>query len=178
MRTKEKTNKYDNRIILVVGAVILLLDLILACVYYFRYSLKDLETAGGIFGFGLVGVVAFLLLFHEKKAKIVTNVLISICGIFFMSTSVILYLNSVRHYNSVKNLIDNQQYIYAEYDHIESSYYTVLKYTDDNSGESYYFQTHSFRWKSDTPVKKGDAVKVYVDLSNPDLYLISYKEKK
>ena len=151
--------------------------LILACIYYFRYSLKDLDTAVEIFGFGLVGVTAYLLLFLEKKTKIVTNVFICICGVFFMCGSVMLYVNSVCHYNSVKDLIDNQQYIYAEYDHIESNY-TVLKYTDEISGENYYFHTHTFKWKLNTPVKKGEAVKVYIDLSNPDLYLISYKEKK
>ena len=178
MKLKGKIRKYNEPIILAVGTVILLFYLALACIYYFRYSLKDLETAGGIFGFGFVGVAAYLLLFFEKKAKIVTNVFICICSIFFMCASVMLYINSVRHYNSVKDLIDSHQYVYAEYDHIESSYYTVLKYTDENSGENYYFQTHSFKWKSNTPVKKGEAVKVYVDLSNPDLYLISYKEKK
>lgn len=175
---KEKLAKYKEPITITFFLLVFLFYLILSVTYYFRYSLHDFDTAGEIFGLALVGVYCITLILIEKQAKIVTKIFLSICAAFFLSISVIIYIKSVRQYQSVENLIDTQQYVYAEYDHLESSYYTVLKYTDEKSGENFYFHTHTFKWKSQTPVKKDEAVKVYVDLSNPDLYLISYKDKE
>lgn len=186
MKLKEKIRKYNEQIILAVGAVLLLFYLILAFVYYFRYSLKDSYTAISIFAIGLIGIIDCVFSIGNSDFKLGTKIFIIIVGISFMLFDVLYYISSVRHYNSVKKIIDNQQYVYAEYDHIENItrldssavYHTVLKYTDEISGETSFFQTCCFIFKSHTPVKKNEAVKVYVDLSTPDLYLISYKEKK
>lgn len=171
-------DKISDKTISIIAIVITLLYSALACVYYFCFSLRDTETAGLIFWFGVVGVITLLLLIKpEKKVGIINNVIVNLGMIFFFVSPVIVFARSVNKYQSMKYLIDSRSYIYAEFDHMESSYYAVLKYEDENTGKEYFFNTDTFRYKSQTPVKKDEAVKIYVDLSKPEKYLISYKEK-
>lgn len=133
-----------------------------------------------VFGLIFGGFPALSFMSGEFDPLIMVLVLIGV-GIFV--GGIVCIINEIKRSKIINELIYRNEYIYAEFDSVkaechsdeDSSYYTyyaLLKYCDEY-GKPVFFKSEEYSNPKKIPFKPGDSAKVFVDMSNPKVYMVS-----
>lgn len=125
------------------------------------YPIITGSTAGNIILFVLVGTLVFF-------------------------AGIVNIVNETSRIKAVRNLIYRNEYIYADFDSIRETYHTedasnfstysaIFSYKDE-CGKKHFFKSDEYIDIYSVPFKHGDIVKVYVDLSDPKIYMVSLND--
>ena len=136
-----------------------------------------------VFGLIFGGFPALSFMSGEFNPVIMIFVLIGVC--IFVG-GIVFIINEIKRSKIINELIYRNEYIYAEFDSVkaeyhsdeDSSYYTyyaLLKYCDEY-GKPVFFKSEEYSSPNKVPFKPGDSVKVFVDMANPKIYMVSLND--
>lgn len=128
-----------------------------------------------VFGLIFGGFPALGFMSGEFDPLIMVLVLIGV-GIFV--GGIVCIINEIKRSKIINDLIYRNEYIYAEFDSVREvchsgeetdyyTYYALFRY------ESVFFKSEEYSNPKKIPFKPGDSAKVFVDMSNPKVYMVS-----
>lgn len=139
----------------------------------------ELNEASGFICVGIFFIVFAIVMAYSGYPLIL---LLGLGGLY----SVIYGIKILKRI-SIKELVKRNQYIYAEFDSVkysgyidkdgleENICYAVFRY-DTGDGKYFYFKSEEYNEEKDIPYYPGASVKVFVDLSYPEIYMITSED--
>ncbi len=136
--------------------------------------------------FGVVfGGVPLLLSIADRNVSPMIFIFVIIgAGVF--AGGIAFIIKEIKKGRIVNELIYRNEYIYAEFDSVkevyhsdeDSSYYTYYALFRYNTpmGGPVFFESEEYSGRKMVPFKPGDSAKVFVDMSNPSVYMVSLND--
>ena len=111
------------------------------------------------------------------------NILYAVIGMIVFSAGTADIIHEIRRTKAVNDLINRNEYVYADFDSVRenqqdnrSTYSAVFRYKDEE-GKIHFFKSKEYSDLYSIPFKQGDMARVFVDVSNPKVYVVSSNEK-
>ena len=115
------------------------------------------------------------------------NIGFAVIGMIVFSAGALDIIHENGKTKAVNDLINRNEYVYADFDSIrenyhsdnkekQSSYSAVFRYKDEE-GKIHFFRSKEYCSLYSVPYGHGDMARVYVDLSNPKVYMVSSENK-
>lgn len=136
--------------------------------------------------FGLVfgGIPTICVL---SSGEFISDILVFLLfGILCIAAGIGIIFFKKKKENIINDLIEKNEHVYAEFhsikqtDHFDdedswSTYAAVFCYTDE-SGRKFWFKSGEYDDRDSIPFEPGDTAKVFVNLSDPKVYMVSLND--
>ncbi len=133
--------------------------------------------------FGLMFTVLNLLALIEERNFEFGVLIFIIVGISVLVGGILYFINDRKKGKIINDLIYRNEYIYAEFDSVREvyhsgqetdyyTYYALFRYESEYS-QPVFFKSEEYSNPKKIPFKPGDSAKVFVDMSNPEVYMVS-----
>lgn len=115
------------------------------------------------------------------------NILYAVIGMIVFSAGIADILHEIRRTKAINNLISRNEYVYADFDSVRETchsdnkekritYSAVFRYKDEE-GKNHIFRSKEYSDLYRIPFKQGETAKIFVDITNPKVYMVASNEK-